>query len=123
NYQAVVAHKINDHVSLGVALNVYASDTDLERRIPFSLLFPGAKDGRFSFDGSGEAAGATVGLLWTINRQNSIGVVYRSPFAIDYHGTAVVRNDPTGNLGRSSASAEITFPQEVAVGYAFRPIE
>jgi long-chain fatty acid transport protein len=121
NYEVATAYKFNDHFSLGVGLNVYDSNTELDRLIPFSLLFPGAKDGRFSFKGDGQAVGATVGLLWTINQQNSIGVVYRSPFAIDYHGSAVVKNDVTGNLGHSSATAEITFPQSVAAGYAFRP--
>ena len=122
NYTAVVAFKVNDHFSLGAGLNFYDANTELDRLIPFSLLFPGSPDGRFSFNGDGQAFGATAGLLWTINKQNSIGLVYRSPFAIDFHGSAVVKNDATGSLGRSSATAEITFPQSVAVGYAFRPI-
>jgi long-chain fatty acid transport protein len=121
NYTAVAAFKVNDHFSLGAGLNFYDANTELDRLVPFSLLIPGAPDGRFSFNGDGQAFGATAGLLWTINKQNSIGLVYRSPFAIDFHGDAVVKNDVTGNLGRSSATAEITFPQSVAAGYAFRP--
>ena len=121
NFQLATAYKFDDHFSLGLTLNVYDSNTELDRLVPFSLLFPGQPDGRFSFKGGGQAVGATVGLLWTINEKNSVGLVYHSPFAVDYHGTAVVKNDPTGSLGSSSATAEINFPQSVAMGYAFRP--
>lgn len=121
NYTLTTAYKFNDHVSLGAGLNFYDSNTELNRLVPFSLLFPGLPDGRFRFDGTGQAFGATAGLLWKINEQHSVGVVYRSPFAIDYHGHAVVKNDATGSLGRSAATAEIVYPQSAAIGYAYRP--
>jgi long-chain fatty acid transport protein len=121
NYELATAYKFNDHFSLGAGMNFYDSSTALERLVPFSLLFPGATDGRFKFDGRGQAFGATAGLLWAINDQNSVGVVYRSPFAIDYHGHVVVRKDVTGSFGRSAGTAQIDFPQSAAIGYAFRP--
>ena len=121
NYTFATAYKFNDHFSLGAGLNYYDSNTELNRLVPFSLLFPGAKDGRFRFDAKGEAFGATAGLLWTINEKHSIGLVYRSPFAIDYHGVVFVKNDPTGSLGRSTATAEINYPQSASLGYACRP--
>lgn len=121
NYELATAYKFNEHFSLGAGLNFYDSNTELNRLVPFSLLFPGSPDGRFRFDGKGRAFGATAGLLWTINEQHSIGVVYRSPFTIDYHGVVFVKNDPTTTLGRSAATAEIIFPQSAAIGYAYRP--
>jgi long-chain fatty acid transport protein len=121
DFQLVAAYKLNDHLSLGAGPNFYYSDTELRREVPFSLLFPGTKDGHFKFSGSGYSFGATAGLLWTLNPKNSIGLTYHSPFAIDYHGRANVKNDPTGTLGNSSATAQINFPQSVAAGYAFRP--
>ncbi len=124
NYELATAYKVNDHLSLGAGLNFYDSNTELNRLVPFSLLPifpPGTPDGHFQFEGSGQAFGATAGLLWTINEKNSAGLVYHSPFAIDYHGHAVVKRDATGLYGRSSATAEITYPQSAAVGYAFRP--
>ena len=121
NAQPTVAYKFNDHVSLGVGWNIYDGNTELERLVPFSLINPLLPDGKFRFHGDGQAFGATAGLLVTINEYNSVGVTYRSPFSIDFHGNAAVKNDPTGTLGRSPANAEIDFPQSVAAGYAFRP--
>jgi long-chain fatty acid transport protein len=121
SYTPTVAYKFNDHFSLGAGFNIYDGQTQVERLVPFSLLFPGLPDGHSRFDGEGQALGATVGLMWKINDQNSVGLVYRSPFAIDFHGNAVVKNDPTGLLGRSPATAQINFPQSIAGGYAFRP--
>ncbi len=123
NYELAAAYKFNDHFSLGAGFSFYDSTTELNRLVLFPPPFfpPGTPDGKFRFDGDGQAFGATAGLLWTINEQHSIGVVYRSPFVIDYHGDIVVRKDATGLYGRSPATAEIIFPQSAAIGYAFRP--
>ncbi len=115
NFQPTVAYQLNEHLSLGVGLNIYHGDTELE--FDFSPFLPGS---RSKFEGDGQAVGAIVGLLWKINEQHAIGVVYRSPFAIDFEGQA--QNTGAGLFTTSaSASAEIDFPQQVAVGYAFRP--
>jgi long-chain fatty acid transport protein len=122
NYQPTLAYKFNDHVSLGVGLNIYDGRTELNRLVPFSIIIsPFLPDGRFRFDGNAQALGGTAGLLVTIDEHNSIGLTYRSPFAMDFHGHAVVKDDPTGSLGRSPASAQIDFPQTIAAGYALRP--
>ena len=118
NYEPTIAYKFNDHISLGVGLNVYDGQTELNRHVLFSPFLP---DGRFHFEGSGQAFGGTAGLLVTIDEHNSIGLTYRSPFAVDFHGHAIVHNDPTGSLGRSPADAEIQFPQTAVAGYALRP--
>jgi long-chain fatty acid transport protein len=124
NYQPTIAYKFNQHLSLGVGLNIYDADTELNRLVPFSILInPLLPDGRFHFGGNGQAFGATAGLLYRVNEQHSLGVVYRSPFSVDFHGHAAVKDDPTGLFGRSPASAQINFPQSVAAGYAFRPIQ
>ncbi len=112
NMQPTVAYQFNDHLSIGVGLNVYYGDTKQE--FNYSPFVPGSV---FHFDGQGSAVGATVGLLWTINDQNSIGAVYRSPFRINFDGTATA----SGVTGPSPANATIEFPQSVAVGYALRP--
>lgn len=118
NMQPTVAYQINDNLSIGVGLNVYHGNTELQR-----IVTPVFGGGAFRFDGDGQAVGATVGLLWKINEQHSIGAVYRSPFDITFDGRAFVAGSPLPGTGSSSASAEIEFPQSVAVGYAFRPIE
>ena len=122
NYQPTLAYKFNEHISLGAGWNIYDGNTELKRLVPFSILIsPLLPDGKFRFEGSGQAMGATVGLLAKINEQHSFGVTYHSPFSLDFHGHAVVKDDPTGAFSRSPAQAEIDFPQSVAAGYAFRP--
>jgi len=125
DYALGAAYKFCENFSLGAVFNYYQGYTYSQRLVPFSLspfLPPGTPDGKFRFEGNGEAFGATVGAMIKINDQHQIGIVYRSPFAIDFHGHAVVRGDVTGLYGRSPATAEIQFPQQVAIGYAFRPI-
>ena len=114
NFAPTVAYRFNEHLSLGAGANVYYGSTTTE--FEYSPLAPGA---HFKFAGHGLTAGATVGGLWTINDHHSIGAVYRSPFSIDFAGHAAV----PGITGPSAASAQIDFPQIVAVGYAFRPVK
>jgi len=112
-----VAYQVNDHLSLGVGLNIYYGTTELEQNVPPPPFGPG---GRLKFKGDGMTVGATVGALWRINQQHSVGVTYRSPFQIDFEDSAKLTGGfaPTAE---STASSTIKFPQSVAVGYAFRP--
>jgi long-chain fatty acid transport protein len=114
--QPTVAFQVNEHLSLGVGLNVYLGDTRLNREVSFSP-FP---DGRIHFGGKGEAVGATAGLMWKITPQHTIGFLYRSPFDIKFDGNGKLVT-PLGNQ-TASANAKIEFPQFVKGGYAFRPI-
>lgn len=115
NFAPTVACRINDHLSLGVGLNLYYGDTELQ--FDFSPLLPGS---RARFEGDGSAVGATIGLLWKLNEQHAFGFVYRSPFEIAFDGDARVSNAGPFTT-RASAEADIEFPQQVVVGYAFRP--
>ena len=110
NIAPSVAYRFNDHFSLGVDLNVYHGDTMSEQ----AVWPPSVKH----FQGDGNAVGATVGALYKFNEQHTIGVVYRSPFTIDFAGFA--SQQPT--YSSSSAHAAINFPQSVAIGYAYRPV-
>ncbi len=118
NIQPTVAYKFNEHLSLGAGLNVYDAFTALNSRIPA----PPLPDGHFHFDASGIALGATAGLMWKINPQHSVGIVYRSPFTVNFSGTADVNIPPVVNHSSKSSTASIPFPQIVTVGYAFRPV-
>lgn len=129
NFAPAIAWQVNEHLSIGGAVNVYYGDTELKRLFPWWAaleLPPGAlPDGVFRFEGDGVAVGGTIGLLWKINAQHSLGMVYRTPFSIDFDGTVGISLDPTpGQLFRTApAEATIDFPQSVAVGYAFRPMK
>jgi long-chain fatty acid transport protein len=117
NMAPTAAYQINENLSIGASLNVYHGDTKLVRFVSF-FPFP-LPDGRFQFDADGQAVGATIGLLWKIDEQHTIGVVYRSPFEIEFEGTA--RLDSALGEPPANARADIQFPQSVTVGYAFRP--
>jgi len=122
NIAPTVAYQINENLSVGVALNVYYGTTEINRIAPLgTLLSLPLPDAPFRFDGDGASVGATLGVLWKINEQHALGFVYRAPFSIEYEGHAVIKNDLTGSFGRSRATAEIEYPQSIAVGYAFRP--
>ncbi len=114
--QPTVAFQVNDHLSLGVGVNVYLGDTRLNRQVSFAP-FP---DGRIHFGGKGDAVGATAGLMWKITPQHTLGFMYRSPFDMNFDGNGKLVT-PIGNQ-QKPADATIQFPQFVKGGYAFRPI-
>jgi long-chain fatty acid transport protein len=79
------------------------------------------EDGHFHFDGSGVALGATAGLMCKITPQHTVGIVYRSPFTVNFNGSADV-SYPAVFKQSNSAQTSLPFPQTVAAGYAFRPV-
>jgi long-chain fatty acid transport protein len=112
NIEPTVAYKINDHLSIGVGLNIYDGTTSLKN---YQFL----PTGHLHFEGDGMAVGATVGALWKINEQHSLGLVYRSPFEIDFVGSIEL----TPVAGKTDAKSTIKFPQSIAAGYAYRPVK
>ena len=110
------AFQVNDHLSLGLGVDIYLGDTRLNRQVSFAP-FP---DGRIHFGGKGDAAGVTAGLMYKITPQHTIGFLYRSPFNIDFQGNGKLVT-PIGNQ-QKPADATIEFPQFIKGGYAFRPI-
>ena len=65
-------------------------------------------------------SGGTAGLLWKITPQHSIGLLYRSPFDINFHGNGKLT--PRSATKNSPPEQHLNFPQFVKGGYAFRPI-
>jgi long-chain fatty acid transport protein len=120
NIQPTVAYKFNEHLSLGAGLNVYDAYTALNSHIATGP--DPADDGHFHFDATGVALGATAGLMWTITPQHSVGIVYRSPFTVNFKGTADV-NIPSLLKESNGGQASLPLPQTVAAGYAFRPVK
>lgn len=116
-----VAYQINEDLSIGVGLNVYYGDLELTRNV--SLGPPPTPPGRFRFRGYSTAVGASPGLMWRVDEHNTIGLVYHSPFTLDYSGNAEVKTSPTKTVaGPTNSFAGVKFPQQVAVGWAVRPI-
>jgi long-chain fatty acid transport protein len=124
NLAPSVAYKVNEHFSLGANLNIYYGATKLAQNIPGNMFSPPPPllpDANLRFEGDGMSVGGTVGALWKINERHSVGAVYRSPFSINFKDSAALKNSVLGPVGPSAAEAEISFPQSVAFGYAFRP--
>jgi long-chain fatty acid transport protein len=120
NIAPTVAYKVNPNLSVGMAFNIYYGDLLLTRQV--TLAPPPFPEGRFHLRGSATAFGVTPGVMWKINSQNTIAAYYRSPFSLDFSGTAQVKIPGASTIGPSEAQAALEFPQSVGVGYAFRPI-
>ena len=123
----VVAWKILPNLSLGAGPTFNYSDAKFQRRIAFDeigfignpLPIPGSE---FKLRGNGWAYGFNAGVLWQPHEMWSLGVNYRSPTTVDYHGTAETLPSPPLPAS-TSADATIKFPQFVVGGVSFRPTE
>ena len=120
NLAPSVAYEINDHLSVGVDMNIYWGDLELSRNV--ILGAPPTPEGHFHFRGQDAALGATPGVMWKIDDRNTIGAVYRSPFELDYSGQARVKAPGLKEIGPSHAHADFKFPQMATLAYAMRPV-
>lgn len=127
-FNPVIAWKITDALSVAVGANFNSAETTLER----GVLAPGDS---FRFKGDGTSVGFNAGLLWRPHRMHSFGVNYRSATNIEFDGRARLQYDgftvPTpfgpfpvpGARSEENASVDFDFPQNVVIGYSFRPTE
>lgn len=114
-----VSYRVDEHLSLGFGLNVYAGDVELNNKIPF----PGSTDSSIRVKGSDTAVGFTAGTLWSINPRHSIGLVYRSPFEMNFDGSSKIYRAGQSPIGPSDTRERLDLPQIVTAGYAYRPTE
>jgi len=113
----VVSWQITDTLSIAAGPTINYAKTGLKRGIPVT----GNSD-TFEFEGAGWALGMNAGIMWRPHHKHSFGVMYRSQTDINFEGDA--RTFLPGILDNTeSASAGIKFPQNVVIGYSFRPTE
>jgi long-chain fatty acid transport protein len=117
NTAPTITYELNQQWSVGASANVYSGNIELNSKLPL----PVGPEGDFRFEGDDYALGATVGTLWKISDQHSIGLVYRSPFTLDFDGSAQIERPLQPSIGPSDASASVEFPQIIVGGYAYRP--
>jgi long-chain fatty acid transport protein len=116
----VVSYQVTDTLSLAVGPTINYGRTGLKRGIAPPGIF-GSQD-QFQFEGDGWSVGWNAGLMWRPLPKHSFGVMYRSQTDINFEGN--VRTILPGLLNsRLDASAGIKFPQNVVIGYSFRPTE
>ena len=121
NFAPTVAYTVSDNFSVGVAANVYYGNLYETRNV--ILAAPPVPEGRFHFRGDDYAFGVTPSMLWKINEQNTIGLVYRSPFKMSFDGNASVKTPGIPEFGPSDTHANFNFPQMATLAYAFRPVK
>lgn len=119
NLAPTVAYQVNDHLSLGLAANIYYGSLELSRNVPLPAPLP---EGHFLVHGQDVAFGVTPALMWKIDERNTIGAYYRSPFRLDFDGKARIETPGIPEFGPSRTHEGLNFPQSVGFGYAFRPV-
>lgn len=122
----VLAWQITDTLSIAAGPTINYSKAMLAQ----GIVTPGDE---FQFKGEGVSYGFNAGLLWQPHPMHSFGVTYRSASTVDYSGHTRVRipgftvPTPFGPFpvarfeSEDDASLEFHFPQNIVVGYSFRP--
>jgi long-chain fatty acid transport protein len=123
-----IAYQVLPSLSIALGLDYMLARNEAERMIDQSLF--GARDGEFNLKADGDGWGYNIGILFTPNKQLSLGLAYRSKIKVDFSGDVELRNiappiQPLfgGSDFRTDISSESTFPQIVSFGIAYRPTE
>lgn len=134
NYNAVLAYKFNDALSVGGGVTYAQTSVSLASQLNVTglnsqLLVPSTEsDGGKKLDGDGDGWGYNLSVLLKPLPAHSIGLSYKSEVKTTIDGETQL----TG-LGGASASVfggsnysvdtktEMTFPPSLIFGYAFRP--
>ena len=123
-----LAVKVNDMLSLGASINVnygifdismYAGKTMLPA--PYSIEFD---LGQYEESETGWGLGATFGVLFKPHEMFSLGATFRTASTVKFSGEAKMSNLVLiGQPGSSEMERNVTWPEWLAVGAAFYPID
>jgi long-chain fatty acid transport protein len=119
NIAPTVAYQLTDNLSLGLACNIYYGNIYLQRNVV--LAAPPVPEGQFHYRGDDWNVGATPSVLWKINEHNQIGAYYRTPFTLNFGGSADIKDAAIPEIGPSQTSASLNLPQSIGAGYAWHP--
>jgi long-chain fatty acid transport protein len=111
-YNFSVGWQIDPTFSAGYGLTYTRGTTDLRR----ALGIFGPSD-LFRFEGTGEALGFDLGLMWKPNPENSIGFRYSHHMSIKYKGVS----DTIPLITGEPADATFQYPEVVVLGWSYRP--
>ena len=124
NVNPTLAARLNDRVSVGVGVDVYASRLEMKQRFPWSAMTrnPLTPDGAIDAKGDGEGIGANAAINVKITDNQTLALTYCSPFKVDYDGDVDVSGMPAGAraMGLSPSSdfnSSIDFPAVASLGY------
>lgn len=113
DYSPVLAYKINDNLSAGAGLIVSYGETKQNFRTVYGIG-PYIDD---ELDGWGYSG--LLGILWKVNQQLKIGVVYRGRMKVSQTG----QREQTPGFSATHASADIRYPAQAGLGIAYMPNE
>ncbi len=137
NINPTLTYKPFSFLSVGIGLDYYYANTDLENRLNVGLINASltgtpidanTSDGFQDFDDfHGDGLGYNTGILWTVTQRHSIGISFRSKADIDLEGKMKLSNlsGPTAEVfGSDSFSTRTktnaTLPEMLTFGYAYR---
>jgi long-chain fatty acid transport protein len=112
----VLAWKISPALSIAGGPTINYSKVDLRRG-----LLPVNVGDRFKFSGDDTEAGYNLGLMLHPCDKHSFGLTYRSATAMNFSGTSILSGPPPIPAGDQPATAQFNFPQQVVLGWSFRP--
>ncbi len=119
-----LACKLSDSISAGVGLDIYVSQLHLKQLMPWAIVtgVPGTPTGSASMKGDGTALGVTIGIAIDITEHQRVGLVYHSPFDIEYDGDTKLNTipPPLAPVVRTTSDfeSEIKFPTVASLAYA-----
>jgi long-chain fatty acid transport protein len=120
NISPSVAYKINDKISVGVALNIYRGMFYLNN--PYIITSPINTAVQYSESSNGWGVGVTAGVLYKPIDKLSIGVSFRSKTTVKMNGSA---SNPAmafimpGASSTSDFSRNVAWPMWIAGGVAY----
>jgi len=133
-----VAYKLNDMISFGAGVkyvNLFNAQLDRELytdAVNLALGSPtnGAPDATSSLRGQAADWGYHVGVVVQPHEKHAFGLTYHSKIDLRVNGNVTVRN-MTGAMAsvfggtdyETSAYTDVVLPQNVQLGYAFKPSE
>jgi long-chain fatty acid transport protein len=130
NVNPTLGIRVSDTLRAGIGANVYWSELTFDQDLPWAALTGDPADGvgPAGFEGDGVGFGVNGALTWKPDARNTLALVVRSPFRIEYEGTFLAGGMPPaahalGLTPTSDFEAEIEFPTVVSFGYGFQASE
>ena len=137
NFQPTVAYRFDDlKLAVAAGFDVTWARVSMQKmaytQLPAALGGSYAELGTLGADATGTGYGYNFGLQWKPLTNLSFGAAYRSQIKLDLEGdgnylaTTTLGQSPTLGLAKTiktSASTDITLPDSLTLGVAFKPIE
>jgi len=120
NFSPAVAYKVSDNFSLGLAVNIFYGMFDMDR----AAVIPMVGAFQYSESSSGLGFGVTLGALYNVNENLSLGLSFRTKTNVTMSGTA--KNPAFAGMGgpkESDFDRDVAWPMWIAAGVAYKPTD